>query len=138
MALKDAAQDVIDELRKISDLRRVPDEPPESNNQFPFAVVYPLRGNYTGGPPGLMRGLHNIVVELHVARQDLPRDYSQVMDIIDQIPEQLLSAMKNARYSNLDTFETITYEFGALNWDGTDTLGVTYTMTNVKVQTTYS
>ena len=137
MALKDAAQEIIDELKEISDIRRVPDEPPETNSQFPFAVLYPVRGNYAGGPPGLMKGLHNIVIELHVARKDLPRDYSTVMDIIDQVPEQLLSAMKNARFSYLDTFERIEYEFGALSWDGIDTLGVTYTMLNVKVQTTY-
>ena len=137
MALKDAAQEIIDELRKISDIRRVPDEPPETNSQFPFAVVYPLRGNYAGGPPGLMKGLHGIVIELHVARKDLPRDYDKVMDIIDQIPEQMLSAMKNGRFSYLDTFDVIEYEFGALSWAGVDTLGVTYTMTNTKVQTTY-
>ena len=137
MALKDAAQEIIDELRKISDIRRVPDEPPETNSQFPFAVVYPLRGNYAGGPPGLMKGLHGVVIELHVARKDLPRDYDKVMDIIDQIPEQLLSAMKNGRFSYLDTFDVIEYEFGALSWAGVDTLGVTYTMTNTKVQTTY-
>ena len=137
MALKDAAQDIIDELRKITDLRRVPDEPPETNSQFPFAVVYPIRGVYAGGPPGLMKGLHGIVIELHVARKDLPRDYDTVMDIIDQIPEQMLSAMKNARFENIDTFENIEYEFGALSWGGVDTLGVTYTMMNTKVQTTY-
>lgn len=138
MALKDAAQEIVDELRKISDLRRVPDEPPESNSQFPFAVVYPVRGNYQGGPPGLMKGLHSVVIELHVARKDLPRDYSTVMDIIDQIPEQMLSALKNARFSELDTFGLIKYEFGALSWGGVDTLGVTYIMQNTKIQTTYS
>ena len=137
MALKDAAQEIIDELRKISDIRRVPDEPPETNSQFPFAVVYPIRGTYAGGPPGLMKGLHGVVIELHVARKDLPRDYDKVMDIIDQIPEQLLSAMKNGRFNYLDTFDVIEYEFGALSWAGVDTLGVTYTMTNTKVQTTY-
>ena len=138
MALKDAAQEIVDELRKISDLRRVPDEPPESNSQFPFAVVYPLRGSYQGGPPGLMKGLHGIVIELHVARKDLPRDYSTVIDLIDQIPEQLLSGLKNARFDELDTFGLIEYEFGPLNYAGVDTLGVAYIMQNVKIQTTYS
>ena len=137
MALKDAAQEIVDELRKITDLRRVPDEPPETNSQFPFAVVYPIRGTYGGGIPGSMKGLHSITIELHVARKDLPRDYSKVMDIIDQIPQQMLSALKNARFTALDTFGLIEYEFGALSWGGVDTLGVTYRMLDTKVQTDY-
>jgi hypothetical protein len=102
MALKDAIKDIVDELQTITDLRRVPDAPPENNDQFPFAVVYPLTGVYTQGPAQLMKGLHSVNIELHVARKDLPRDYAQI---------------------------------GPLSWSGVETLGVTYTINNVKVET---
>ena len=137
MALKDAVQEIVDELRKISDLRRVPDEPPETNNQFPFAVVYPIRGEYGGGYVGSMKGLHSVVIELHIARKDLPRDYMQVMDLIDEIPKQIMIARKDARFSEMSAVGTIEYEFGALSWGGVDTLGVTYIITKVKVFTDY-
>lgn len=135
MALKDAIDEVIDELQTIPGIRRVPDEPPENNNAFPFAVVYPSTGVYHYGPPPLMRALHEINIELHVARKDLPRDYLKVMDLIDTIPKELWDLLRTGGFSNLDTFGDITYIFGPLSWGAVDTLGVTYTMTDVKVQT---
>jgi hypothetical protein len=139
MALKDAVKEIVDELQTIKDIRRVPDNPPENNDQFPFAVAYPLTGAYTAGPPvGNLKGLHNVNVELHIARKDLPRDYALVMDIIDQIPEELVKLLNAGGYSNLATFGEITYTFGPLSWAGVDTLGVTYTITDVKVETDIS
>ena len=135
MSIKTAVQEVVDELRNISDLRRVPDEPPENNNQFPFVIVYPRVGYYMGGPPGLMTGLHGITIELHIARRDLPRDFSEVMDLFDKIPDELYTSLKDAEFSAIATFGNIEYEFGPLSYGGVDTLGVTYTMTEVKIQT---
>lgn len=135
MALKDAVNDIIDALQELGDIRRVPDEPPENNDQFPFAVVYPLTGSYEMPTRGLMKGLHSINIELHVARKDLPRDYRQVMKLIDQIPNKLMKKQIDAGLSNMDTFGITEYTFGPLSWAGVDTLGVTYTVTDVKVQT---
>ena len=135
MALKDAIGDIVDELQTIPGIRRVPDEPPEDNDQFPFAVVYPLTGLYTQGPAQLMKGLHSVNIELHVARKDLPRDYAKVMDLIDTIPWELMKLLNDGGYTNLATIGQIEYTFGPLSWAGVDTLGVTYTITNVKVET---
>jgi len=135
MALKDAIQDIILELREISDLRKVPDEPPENSNQFPFVIVYPGLGDYKTGPPGLVTGLHNIRMELHVVRRDLPRDFEKVMNLIDEIPEKLYTTLKDGGFSNLETFGNIEYEFSPLSYGGVDTLGVIYIITGVKVQT---
>ena len=135
MALKDAVAEIIDELQTISGIRRVPDEPPENNDQFPFAVVYPLTGLYTQGPAQLMKGLHSVNIELHVARKDLPRDYATVMDLIDTIPWELMKLLNDGGYSNLATIGQIEYTFGPLEWSGVQTLGVTYTIQNVKVET---
>lgn len=135
MALKDAISDIIGEIREISDIRKVPDEPPENNNQFPFVVVFPGLGNYNSGPPGVVTGLHNIRIELHVMRRDLPRDYEKVMDIFDQIPDKLYTTLKDSGFSNLQTFGNIEYVFDVLNYGGVETLGVVYTITGVKIQT---
>jgi hypothetical protein len=136
MALKDAVADIVDELQTIKGIRRVPDEPPESNDMFPFAVVYPTAGLYTQGPAQLMKGLHSVNIELHVVRKaDLAREFNQVMDLIDTIPWELMKLLNDGGYSNLDTIGQIEYTFGPLSWAGEDTLGVTYTINNVKVQT---
>ena len=136
MTIKAAVQEVVDELRKISDIRRVPDAPPENNSQFPFVIVYPMRGTYFGGPPGLVTGLHGIVIELHIARKDLPRDFDDVMDLFDELPNELFKSLKDAEFSAIMTFGNIEYEFGPLMYADVETIGVTYTMTEVKVMTT--
>ena len=83
----------------------------------------------------LMKGLHSVNIELHVARKDLPRDYSQVMDLIDQIPNRLMKAHMDKEFTNLATFGIIDYTFGPLSWANVETLGITYTITGVKVET---
>ncbi|MHC4646876.1 MAG: hypothetical protein ACYTBJ_15365 [Planctomycetota bacterium] len=132
--LKDAVAEIVDELQTISGIRRVPDDPPENNDQFPFAVVYPLTGLYTQGPAVLMKGLHSVNIELHVSRKDLPRDFKLIMDLIDEIPYELMKLLNDGGYTNLSTIGEIEYTFGPLSWAGVDTLGVTYTITDVKVE----
>jgi len=105
-------------------------------------VVYPLTGEYKFGPPPQMKGLHNINIELHVARKDLPRDYLKVMDLIDIIPKELWNKLRTGGFSYLQTFggsdSGINYTFGPLSWGAVDTLGVTYTIPMVKIFTDVS
>jgi len=132
--LKDAIDEILDEIRTIKEIRRVPEQPPENNDVFPFVVGYPSSGVYTGRP-NYMRGLHNIAIELHVARKDLPRDYSKVMDLIDEIPYQLQKLQVDSGYSTVITFGEIEYTFGVLEWAGIETLGVTYIINTTKLET---
>ena len=131
--IDDAILEIVRELRNVRDLRRVPDAPPENNDQFPFAVVYPASGRFQKESAGWMIGLHNINIELHVVRKDLPRDFTNLITLYDIIPNQLESGLENSRFSAISTWENIVYVFGALNWAGVDTLGVTFTMNNVKL-----
>ena len=133
--LKAAVAEIIDELQTISGIRRVPDAPPEKNEDFPFTVVYPLTGYFnTLSTSEQMKGMHSINIELHVARKDLPQDFVQVMDLIDEIPYQIIKLRKDGLLTAMATFGNIEYIFGPLSWGGVDTLGVTYTITEVKVE----
>lgn len=130
----DVIDEIVNQLRdKVTGLRRIPDAPPESNDQFPFAVVYPVSGSYSGHTPEDMVGLHDINIELHILRKDLPRNFDSVIDLQDDIPNALLVGIKDSDFSDLITFGDITYTFGALEWAGVQTLGVTYTVSGVKV-----
>ncbi len=132
--LKDAVAEIVDELQTISDLRNVPDEPPTNADPFPFAVVYPLSGIFVGGPAPLMKGLHSINIEIHVALKDMPRDFRHVMKLIDQIPYEMMKLRKDGLLTNLSTFGGISYTFGELSWAGVKTLGVIYTLEDVKIE----
>jgi len=139
MALKDAIAEIVDELQEIDGIRHVPDEPPESNDAFPFAVVYPGAGRYKILAATNVLGLHNIIIELHVARKDLARDYTTVMKIIDEIPKKIYQALKD-RPSNWETlggdneFGIETSGFQALEWANVPTRGVVFTLLDVKVK----
>ena len=58
--IKDAVQEMVDELKNVSGLRRVPDAPPENNSQFPFATLIPVSGTLVMNSYGWMTGLHNV------------------------------------------------------------------------------
>ncbi len=137
--IKDAIQEIVDELKNLRDLRNVPDAPPEGNDRFPFVVVYPASGEFQKMSYGFMTNLHNINIELHVERKDLPRDFKKVVDIYDQIPKQLELGLEESRFSAVSTWETISYiGTDPMEYAGVDTLGVIFTMENVKILDTVS
>ena len=134
--LKNTVAEIINELQTISGIRYAPDTLVEnSNEQFPFAVVYPLTGYFnTLTTSSQMKGMHSINIELHIALKDLPRDFAQLMDLIDEIPYQIIKLRNDGLLSHMATFGNIEYTFGELIWAKVQTLGVTYTITEVKVE----
>ena len=136
MAFKDAVLEVVQEIRTIKGIRRVPDEPPENNDQFPFVVVTPGEAIYKVGPAGVMTALHSINIELYVSRMDLPRDFNKIMEFIDKIPYELHKLNKDRGFSYIGTIgEILQTQLIEIIWAEKKCLGVQYTMTEVKIQT---
>lgn len=137
--IKNAIQEIVNELKNLRDLREVPDAPPESNDRFPFAVVYPAAGEFQKLSAGFMVNLHDINIELHVERKDLPRDFNRIVDIFDRIPNQLEEGLEAGRFSAITTWGTIIYiGTDPMSYAGVDTLGVIFTMEDVKLLDTVS
>ena len=140
MATIDSAVDeVITELRKITTLRRVPDNPPETNDMYPFATVVARSGAFHTRASGEYAGLHNIEIHLHVQRMQggLSKAYDDIIALVSSIPEQLFANLGS--YSAIDTWEgDINYEFVHSEWNEVDTLAYIFTMENVKVMGDYS
>ncbi len=133
MALQDAIAAVQVLVKTISGIREAPAYPPEQLELFPYAVAYSGGGVWEFGPAGDKKGLHNIVVELHIQRKALARDVSAAMAYSDSIPNIL---MKNPTLSGtVNTFQSISYTFGPLGYGGIETIGFKFTISNVKMQT---
>ena len=81
-------------------------------------------------------GLHNLVVELHVARKDLPRDIQKALVYSESIPNVILLKFKNGTFTAIEMLDTITYEFLAMAWAGVDTIGFRFTINQVKMVST--
>lgn len=125
------------DLCVLTGIRGAPANPPDQINAFPFIVTYARSGVIEAGPVALRRGLHNIVIELHVARRDLARDVAAAMEYADTVPNALLATLSYSgdRFNNtVSTFERITYTFGPMQWGGIDTIGFRWTLENVKIQ----
>ena len=137
MTLAAVIAEIQDEVGSVTGIRVAPDYPPDDLSIFPFAVCYPAMGTLIQEPPELMTGLHDIVIEIHVARKDLPRDVESVIGYVDTIPLELFGAIYNSAFSTIRTFEQIDYTFGVLDWTGTGegtTIGWRFTLRAVKTQ----
>jgi len=132
--LQEAISQIQAEIKAISGIREAPETPPESINQFPFALCFARTGEYTIGPPEMMTGIHTIVLELHVARKDLTRDVPTAMKYAKSIPLAILVALMNRTLTAISTMERIRYEFGPLGWGGAETIGFRFYIENVMTQ----
>ena len=135
---EDAIKAVQDIIGALSGIHGAPDYPPENLNVFPFVVAYPGDGQHFVGTlvnnTGERKFLGQIIVELHVARKDLPTAVRASIGFGDSIPNLLL---KNPTLnSTVSTFRAITQTFGELDWGDTPTLGYRFILEDVKIHTT--
>lgn len=133
MTLQSVINAIQDVCLTVSGIKGAPDYAPEQINVYPFVVTYPGEGSIQFGTTDEMKALHDVIVEVHVARKDLPMDMRAVAGFVDSIPAVLLADPTLA--GTCSTFQSIRYRFGALGWGGQDTLGYRFTVVGVKVRT---
>jgi hypothetical protein len=110
-------------MLEIDGMRESQTYPPDKIGSFPFSTCYPGAGVLSlGDPQGAARGEHSLVLEIHVARKDLPGDTERVWPFFDRISDKL-----NGDETLGDTVDTIvgniTYQFTTLGYFGTQTIG---------------
>ena len=134
-------QAAIDEIRAdlvaaLTTVRAAPEDPPEQVNVFPFMTVHAGTGAWEEGPAGTKKGLHSVVVELHVARTaGLARAVSEALGFAESVPNTIFKGRNADRFNGtIDTFDRITYTFGPLSWAGVDTFGWVFRIEGVKQQ----
>lgn len=119
-----------DKIRVIDGIQAAPESLPDGARVFPFVIAYPGAGTIEHGPSsGTMKFLESIVVELHVARKHLPRDYDQAVYYVYEIPNAVFSALiaQVVAFSNITSSGLIPMDYA-----GQPTLGFRWTVNNVK------
>lgn len=120
----------------VSGVLFAPTKPPEQPNDFPFVVTYPTSFGHKQSPMGMITYLYDIVVELHVARSDLPNDVDLALPYAESIPNAVYDCLND----NTAAQGEGTGRFGALSWGideyGNDipTIGFSWTFAQVKIQ----
>ena len=133
MSLQTAIADVQTSIAAITGIRLAPNYPPEDAAVYPFVVAYAGSGEFrTGEPAGLMKYLGSIIVDLHVARKDLPRDAEKAMTYHESIPNCILT--DSTLGGTVSTCGPVSCSgLIAMSYGGQDTLGLRFTIENVKI-----
>lgn len=133
--LQDAIVKVQSYMATLPGVRQASSAPPDAIGAFPFITAYPASGSWLPGTPaGAKTGLHNIAVEVHVARKNLPSDYAAVVGFCETVPNILMKQLYADQWGGtIQTFARVSYQFTALNYAGVDTLGFRFTIENVKM-----
>jgi len=133
-------QQIIDDIQDATaavstNIRAAPDEPPDQMSAYPFVVAFASSGEYSWLPGPVMKGLHNIAVQLHVSHQDQARDVAVAMVYAKAIPNAIFAALvSDLLAGTCDTFTTISYTFGGMEYGGVPTLGFQFLVEGVKTK----
>ena len=135
MSLIGIIQAIQDTVGAVTGIRAAPDYPPENlNSIFPFSVCFPDTGEYDVGPGGVSvyRALHNIRLQIHFSRTDLPKSLEAAIPYGDSIAKALI--IDPQVNDSCDTIGNITYTFGPLAWGepAIATIGWDFVINNVK------
>lgn len=131
--LQEFVDQVQDAVLTISGIRSAPDEPPESAGFFPFVATYVSSG-YWERRKDTMVGDHNVAVELHMSRINLPWNVAQAMAYAKSIPSAILAAWRDGDFDSSSHMGGISYTFGPMSWDVTDTVGFRFVIENVRTE----
>lgn len=138
MSLQDAIYEIQSAIRTVQGVKSAPNEPPDNTESYPIAVTVPGNGTYMVESHGSQRGLHNVEIQLHVKRKDLPIDMRTATPFIDRIVDKLFFERQASNFSTFDTFGDITYEFTTFKWGEQGTLGYVITLNDLKIRDTIS
>lgn len=121
--LTTAIEYLIARMGEIDGMRSFPKRPPDKISDFPFATAFPGTGVIgLGNPLNSRRDVHTIILEIHVARKDLPNDIDRVLPFVDRVGTKLQNDVTLG-----GTVETIvgdiSYTFGPLGWFVQETIG---------------
>lgn len=131
-SLKGAVQEIQKAVReRVDGVRHAPQYPPEQPNDFPFVVVYPATGTIEWESRNHRIDRYDMIIELHVSRQDLPTEFAEAVSYAEAIPTALKDAEAAGDFTNIDTYGDMTLTFSAMAWGSAETVGFRWTWLQV-------
>lgn len=133
MGLQDAINGLQAIVRGVTGIKGAPGYAPEKLGVSMMAVCYPGEGEISIRVTGEMQGLHELVLEIHAPRKNLPTDIEAMVNFGDSVPKAILADQSLG--GNADTIGSIGYRFGAMTYNGEPTIGWRFTVKGVKLRT---
>lgn len=135
MGVVEARLEIAEVIGNIDGIRKSADRIPENLPSAPFVAAHLDKGSYVMGPAGMTTALHDLMIEVHVIRRDLTRDYDTLEALCDPICIALQSRLKDSEWENLQTFRGISYILEPAEYGDKATLALFITLHEVKIQT---
>lgn len=133
MSVEAAISNLQTKALALTGMKAAPDAPPESINVFPFSLAYENSGQLTNWMSNFGDELSIIFVEFHVTNQLLATAITVAYALRDPFIKSVMSDPKLG--STVDTLQTISWEFGRLEYGGIQTIGYRFSI-GVKVMLT--
>jgi len=121
MTLASAIAAVQTKAGALSGIKAAPTNPPESANQFPFAVSYPRTGRAEFASAGWANYFHTLFCEIHISRQLLPQAIATALPYAELLPSAIMADPTLG--GTVNEVREVRYTFGRLEWGGVDTIG---------------
>jgi len=133
-SLQEVIAAVADIVRSVTGVRVSPEYAPEALNTFPASIIYPSTGEFSESPNGVFKGLHNLTVEIHVARLDLSKTLQASIPFGTRVGKAILA--ERTLSSTCSMFGKIAYTFGPMAWgdERLQTIGWRLTIQDIKTQ----
>jgi len=121
MALRDAIARLQVHAGSLVGMKEAPTDPPESANQFPFALSYVRAGSWRAESAGFSHAFVTLVTEIHVARSALPLDIQLALPFFEPFLQKLLG--DQTLNGTMDNIGEVEFSFGSMKYAGQPTLG---------------
>lgn len=121
MALRDAIADLQNKASSLPGMKEAPIDPPESVNQFPFAMSYVRGGTAHAESAGFGHAQVQLVTEIHVARTNMATDTQTALPFFEQFMSKLLADQTLGGF--VDNIGDVEFLFGTMAYAGQPTLG---------------
>jgi len=134
--LQQAIKNGQDLIYAIGGIKKAPEFPPQTINQFPFSVAHEGPGVWEMLPGEQKRGLQSIVFEIHNIRgKNLTKEIEKIHVYSDLIPNALIKGLYKDRWGGtISTFAQIsTSGIAQLDWQGDPTVGIRFIVENIKI-----
>lgn len=132
MALSDAIREITADLRGISGVMQVPDQPPDDVNEWPVVLVYPQPGQAVpdahateAGKP-TFRTTDDLIVLWLTQEADLPRSIASATTALDAMRQGIFAGFTRDRFNGTVTrlISVTGGTFDIRKWGSDDAFGV--------------
>lgn len=121
----------------VSGIKKAQNNPDETQNEFPFSVVYGITGNLTASPIGTRKDLFNVAVEVLTRKIFLPNDIALLIPFLDTVPAALIAEVSDGGdlfSGTITTFDRVVWNFvPEYDYAGVPLIGYRFIMENVKI-----